>query len=300
MAELVNTSIQRTNSEERLEIIDEANVVLREFERFMEETYPKASSLYEGAKWHWQDVHDLRTKKAADSEVAALFEKQTEKWNKLEAEAADLQKLIHAKYANVTSAEERIKKARGSGPSRAVLGFPTPDQKVARYVYDRKFKYKFHDAKSEVSMLCDYPEGMLVQVRLLRAATEKLAEPGHAEITFEWPRKVPTNLDVTDEADAILQAFKKYMKEAYTKSSALYERAKWLYQEVHDLRAQKVPDMQVVALLEHQANTWTRLAKDAEELHKEVDTEFAKVVDVEERVKKARGTYPNVAGKFVK
>ena len=68
-----------------------------------------------------------------------------------------------------------------------------------------------------------------------------------------------------------------------------------LYQDVLDLRTRKAPDQEIVALLEHQAETWTRLVKDEAALRKSIDEEFKKVLDVEDRVKKARGTYPNVA-----
>ena len=196
----------------------------------MEETYPEASSLYETAKWLWQDVHDLRAKQqAGDAQVAALYKQQAEKWTKLEIDAAEMQDLITNKYASVAGAEEHIKKARGSGASRAVFGFPTPDQKGSRYVFDKKFKYKFHDAKSEISMICDFPDGMLTQIRLLHKATQTMAEVGGetpnpvtaateimAEVGGEIPKPVTTptvttpHLDVADEADAILQEFKAF------------------------------------------------------------------------------------------
>ena len=140
-------------------------------------------------------------------------------------------------------------------------------------------------------MMCNFPDGMLVQIRLLHEYAAKMATAGAV------PPKPPEapQLTVTDEADEVLKDFQKFMKLSYTKATALYERAKWLWQEVHDLRVSKAADMQVVALLEHQADTWTRLQNDSAQLRQSVDKEFAKVVDVEERLKKARGVYPNVA-----
>ena len=229
MAEFMS-KIQRFPSSDRLEMIDETDAILQGFKTSMEETYPKASSVYEAAKWLYQQVYDLRSKDQAnnnDAQVAALYQSQAEKWSQLEADAAELQAVIKNKYGTVESAETRIKKARGSsGPSRAALGFPTPNQKLARYVFDKKFKYKFHDAKSEISMMCDFPDGMLVQVRLLHKNTEKMAEVG-GEPTPKPVVQVNPQLGVTDQADAILQEFKVFMKQAYTKSSSLYERAKW-------------------------------------------------------------------------
>ena len=148
MTELVNPSFERVTSSERLEVLEEADGILQEFKSFMQQAFPKASSLYENAKWLWQDIHDLRTKRATDAEVDELFQKQRETWTKLQTEAAEMQESIQTEYVKVSTVEERIKKARGSGPSLAALGFPTPQQKAARYVYNKKFKYAFHDGKS--------------------------------------------------------------------------------------------------------------------------------------------------------
>lgn len=62
MAELLVNTLNRTPSSECLQVIDEEDATLQEVKKFMEETYSKASSLYETAKWLWQDVHALRTK----------------------------------------------------------------------------------------------------------------------------------------------------------------------------------------------------------------------------------------------
>mmetsp|Transcript_22847 Transcript_22847/g.43467 ORF Transcript_22847/g.43467 Transcript_22847/m.43467 type:complete len:371 (+) Transcript_22847:424-1536(+) len=282
------------NRAERLEVIDEANDVLQGFKNFMSETYPKACSLYEDSKWLWQEVHDLHSKHGDQSEVVALFEKQTEKWDVLKTSAAELRELIQGEFAKVKSVEDRVKKARGTGPNVAAFGFPTQAQKVARVVYAKKLKYSFQDARDEVAMMCNFPDGMLVQIRSLHKYAEKMAAPEHHEPEVRHP-PVPDHLSVTDEADKVLQNFKEVMKATYPKASALYERAKWMWQDVHDKRAQKAPDMEVVAMLERQAETWDKLLKDSETLGVEINKEMAKVNDAEDRVKKARGVYPNVA-----
>ena len=53
--------------------------------------------------------------------------------------------------------------------------------------------------------------------------------------------------------------------------------------------------MEVVAVLELQAETWTRLIKDEAESRQSIDAEFNKVLEIENLVKKARGQPPNVA-----
>ena len=293
MAEVATRTVQRTTSSECLEVLDEANEVLQDFKSFMEKTYPLASSLHEGAKWLWQDVYDLFAKKQDVKEVTALFEKQKESWNKLEKGATEIKESIKEKYANVESALGRVKKARGHGASRAFLGFPTPDQKHTRYVYHKKLQYAFHDAKDEVAMMCNFPDGMLVQIRLLREYAEKMATVPRGE--YVPPKPKAPHLELVDEAEQVLQDFKNFMKESYTKASSLYERAKWLWQDVHDLRVKKAPDLEIAIILEHQAPTWKRLADDSATLRQSVDKEFAKVESIEDRVKNARGVYPNVA-----
>ena len=293
MAELI-TTIPRSTSSEHLEVIDEANDVLEGFKNFMTETYPKANSLYESSKWLWEYVHDLHSKHVDLAQVHALFERQTEKWDKLKASASELKELIQAEFAKVKSVEDRVKKARGTYPNVAALTFPTPAQKVARVVYAKKLKYSFQDARDEVAMMCNFPDGMLVQIRILHEFAEKVAaeEPRKLEV---YHPPTPDHLSVTDEADKVLQNFKELIKATYPKASALYERAKWMWQDVHDKRAQKAPDMEIVAMLEQQAETWDKVLKDSEALGVEINQEMAKVNDAEDRVKKARGVYPNVA-----
>lgn len=222
MTELVD-SMQPMTSTERMDIIKEADNVLQRFKNFMEETFPKASSFYEEAKLLYSSVHEMRVHHAKDDEVAAVFQEQDSKWALLLQGANKLCWNIEDQYEQVKSVEDRVKKARAfAGPSRAVLGFPTPSQSVARYVYAKQLKYAFHDAKSEVSMMCDYPDGMLVQVRLLHDHAQKLAAPG------EKPPGKP-HTTVTDEVEATLQYYKEFMEDTYPKASALYERAKWLW-----------------------------------------------------------------------
>ena len=221
MTELVNT-FQRVTSSERGEVLAEADGVLQEFKTFMEQTFPNASSLYEGAKILFDEVHQKRLHHEKDEVVVAVFERQREKWSTLLEGAQKIRDEINEKYKEVTSLEDRVKKARGTGPSLAVLGFPTPSQQMARYVYDKQLKYAFHDAQSEVAMMTGYPDGMLIQIRLLHDHAAKLATPGE-----KTPVKL--HINVTDEAEATLEEFKVFMKEAYPKASALYERAKWLW-----------------------------------------------------------------------
>ena len=70
----------------------------------------------------------------------------------------------------------------------------------------------------------------------------------------------------------------------------------WLgRQDVHDLRAKKAPDAEVAKVLADQEEIWKRLDKNAAILRDAVEKEFAKVMEAEDKVKKARGVYPNVA-----
>jgi hypothetical protein len=158
-----------------LEVVHDAEIELESFKVTMENAFPRAITLYEGAKWKWQDVHDLRNKKASKEELATMMEDQKVTWDKLEEDAKALRLQLDEAFAGVTIMHDQVKKARGVYPSVAALGFATPAQAKARNVYAKKLKYAFQDAKKEYFLLCGFPHGKLTQVRLLRQATEKMA-----------------------------------------------------------------------------------------------------------------------------
>lgn len=94
-----------------------------------------------------QDVKDLRVHKAPDAEIVATLSAQASTWERLEKDAAVIQKSVEKEFRKVIEAEEKMKHARGVYPNVAALGFPTPSQHIARHVYAKNFKYAFHDAK---------------------------------------------------------------------------------------------------------------------------------------------------------
>lgn len=162
------------------QVLEDADQALCDFKRLIEHEYNHASSLYEGAKNLYEQLHgDLMGDKQRvlrgewtvddmDEAIHKLLSKQGTVWDKLKLAGEEIRAKLDAAYSKVKAAEEAVKCARGEGCHVAWLNMPTTVQAKVRRVYARKLKQNFADAKSEYASMCAFPDGMLTQIELLR------------------------------------------------------------------------------------------------------------------------------------
>ena len=170
------------------EVLPMARTALRDFKDFVKEEYPKASSLYEGAKNLYDEIraHWTRDKNLVhkgewspdqfDQDLKQVAEQQKETWNQL-LEAVKLETArVKTVYEKVEAAEKLVLHARGEGPHVAWMGIGTKEQDEIRKVYSHELRQKFHDAKMEMNALIGYPDGLLVKVEMCLQQANKETE----------------------------------------------------------------------------------------------------------------------------
>lgn len=176
------------------ETVEEMNKVLTEFKQFILDEYPKASSLYEGAKNLFEEIkahwcHDKKvrgmTSDQFDQDMERLFQKQTDVWDRLLLAAHEETEKVKEAYEKVVEASQAVRHARGEGLCVACLGFPTPEQCQVRQMWHQQLRFHFDEATREKDALLAYPDGLLTQVGLIR--NRALQET--AKLSDQWHRR---------------------------------------------------------------------------------------------------------------
>ena len=106
---------------------------------------------------------------------ANLLKKQEKPWETLEVKANELKSKMDGHYKLVLVSKENMLRARGDSVTGGLLGSLTPDQKLARKVYDNKLRHAFDEAAAAHAAVSSYPDGMVTNIPLLRKrATQAL------------------------------------------------------------------------------------------------------------------------------
>lgn len=170
------------------EVLSHAKETLSEFKSFVKEAFPRASSIYEGAKnlyeeirAHWARDEGLVHKgewsaDQFDQDLKQVTDQQQATWEKLLAAAKQESELVKLAYAKVKEAEKTVLHARGEGSHVAWMGLPTSDQQEVRKVYNHQLREQFHDAKMEMDSLIGFPDGVLQKVDMILKRANKETE----------------------------------------------------------------------------------------------------------------------------
>lgn len=182
----LKTKEMETTKTEEPELCKEARKLLEDFSCEMRtgKTYTDCSSLYEGAKNLYEEVHfHLTAGKVKvmnkewtvdelDENLMDVMKKHEPVWERLLLAEKELRAKIDDDYKKVTEMEEKLKHARGYDDKNhhhtAWMFLPTLEQNAIRKTYHCKLKPEFESAKMDHELLCGYPDGYLTQISLLR------------------------------------------------------------------------------------------------------------------------------------
>lgn len=169
--------------------IDEAEKTLSDFKKLSKEIITEVTELHEAAKDLVKEVMynceqgQAKVNKAewSDPEFSNcksnLAQKQEKPWETLEAKATGLKSKMDGHYKLVLASKENMLRARGDSVTGGWLGSATPDQKLARKVYDNKLRHGFDEAAAAHAAVSAYPDGMVTHIPLLRKrAAQALAK----------------------------------------------------------------------------------------------------------------------------
>lgn len=160
--------------------IDDAEKSLSDFKKLSKDITAEATELHKAAKdlvkevlFNCEQGQTKVSKEEWSNCKANLIQKQEKPWETLENKANALKAKFDGHYKLVLASKENCVRARGDSVTGGLLGSATPDQKLARKVYDNKLRHGFDDAAAAHAAVCSFPDGLVTQIPLLKKKADQ-------------------------------------------------------------------------------------------------------------------------------